>query len=81
MRETQHRTYALWRAFINSKIENLSAAAYLASIDETVAALKESGETISDGLIVVCTLDGLPQCYKSFVDIANQRTPHTSMKN
>ena len=52
-----------------------TAASYLACIDETVAALKESGETISDGLMVVCTLDGLPRDYSSFVDIANQRNP------
>ena len=52
-----------------------TAASYLACIDETVAALKESGETISDGLMVVCTLDGLPRDYSSFVDIVNQRNP------
>ena len=75
LRETQHRTYALWRGFINSKMDGKNATTYLASIDETVAALKESGETISDGLIVVCTLDGLTKNYSNFVDIANQRNP------
>ena len=75
LRETQHRIYGLWRSFINSRMEERDAASYLASIDETVAALKEAGETISDGLMVVCTLDGLSRNFVSFVDIANQRNP------
>jgi len=44
-------------------------------LKETIAALREAGESISDRILVVITLKGLPQRYKSFIDVANQRNP------
>ncbi|XP_063609275.1 uncharacterized protein LOC134783360 [Penaeus indicus] len=75
MRETNHRLNALWRTFINKRLEEGSVTQYLSSMEETVAALRESGESVSDRLIVATTLKGLPPKYKNFVDVANQRDP------
>ena len=75
LRETEHRTFTLWRNLVNVKMGDKNITEYLTSIDETVAQLKEAGKQIDNGLIVISTLDGLPEAYSTFVAIANQRTP------
>ena len=75
LRETSQRIHSYWRTFINCKMEDRSVAAYLAQIDETIASLTEAGEKISDILTVTVVLNGLPQKFTNFVDIANQRHP------
>jgi len=63
-------------SFFTKRLENGgSAMEYLSFLEETVAALREAGESISDRILVVITLKGLPQRYKSFIDVANQRNP------
>ena len=75
LRETSQRIHSYWRTFINCKMEDRSVAVYLAQIDETIASLTEAGEKISDILTVTVVLNGLPQKFENFVDIANQRHP------
>jgi len=63
-------------SFFTKRLENGgSAMEYLSFLEETVAALREAGESISDRILVVITLKGLPQRYKSFIDVANQCNP------
>ena len=44
------------RSFFNSKIADRSVSAYLVCVDEKIGTLKEKGEEICDGLIVLCTV-------------------------
>ena len=64
LRESDQRLYALLMSFFTKRLENGgSAMEYLSFLEETVAALREAGESISDRILVVITLKGLPQRY------------------
>ena len=75
LRDTEHRTYSLWRSLMNLKIEDRTIAEYLRFIDETVAQLKEANEAISNGLLITATLDGLTESFSTFIAVANHRSP------
>lgn len=55
IRENKHGWYAFW---INKRLEDGSVLEYLSFIEEMPAALRESGEGVSDRLLFVVTLNG-----------------------
>ena len=55
------------------KDENTSVTDYVLRAEGIAAALRDAGETISDGLLVAMVLKGLPIEYKTFTAVVTQR--------
>ena len=78
LRQTGQRIFRLMNDIVGVKMGDRDAVSYLTYIEEIAESLHLAGETISDRMKVLYTLNGLSQRYKSFVEHAYLRDiPYT----
>ena len=72
--DSKPRIIALYTELTTLKMsENDSTTSYLIRAEKAASALKNVGETVSDGLLVAMVLKGLPQEYQAFCTVMTQK--------
>jgi hypothetical protein len=71
--DSKPRILSLYTVLTSLKLENGEELTdYIIRAERASAALKNAGETVSDGLLVAMILKGLPSQYKPFITVITQ---------